>query len=321
MRNRFDRLLKSFADHCALLLVRLAKALPLAGDELVVEATDREQSGPVIPVDHILKVVGKKTERRLHFEFVTHYRSNVRRAMAKVGALMSMSDAYVVDSYMMILNPKRVPRKVPAFGIYRKRGLTITYRYKVIKVWELNPKLVLDDPNPRAWPFAALMDVTIEQLREIDRRLGEVPDEQLREELKIAFETFAGLRYDKKEIERIRGTMLFDAEELLRASSTSGPFIRKIETRARRKGVAEGVEKGIERGIEKGIEKGRSTEAVRKFKTLLAVRFPGLEDSPELNRLDDVETVDLLFELAAREKQRSKVRDAIRNAASGMARA
>ena len=76
----------------------------------------------------------------------------------------------------------------------------------------------------------------------------------------------------------------------------------------------EGRKKGAAQGLAKGEAQGKTAEALR---LAIAERFPGLEDSPELDRIEDLaELESLLLRHAFREPDRDSMEQAISAAAA-----
>jgi hypothetical protein len=86
---------------------------------------------------------------------------------------------------------------------------------------------------------------------------------------------------------------------------------------AREKAVQQAEARGLANGLANGLARGSAEEARRLLKLAIARRFPGLEDSPEIDKIGNLNDLEsLLLDHAFRADSRESMVQAIREAAS-----
>jgi len=174
-------------------------------------------------------------------------------------------------------------------------------RFRVIRLWEIDPAPVLEWQRPSLWPWVSLMRSSPEILERTARQIASLGDRKTAAE----FVVLGGLRYNKNDLAEMLGRVsAMLTNEQLEESSYYQMILEK------------GMEKGIEKGIEKGMQTGRLEEARRVLRRLLALRFPGLETLPELDAVASPERIESLLEAIVTAGDAEAARAAIRQAIS-----
>ena len=230
----------------------------------------------------LLWEVQDETERiALHLELQT-------RGDADIG--MRMTD-YIVQIYRRYRLPVRSivlylrpdPRIVePPFLIASSKHEVLRCTYGIIKLWEIDPAVVLHTDHYYLWPMAGLMaGVTPESVLAVAEQIVAAPlPRQDKSELTGLLGLLAGLRIPKDAItQALRSKKMIDE---IWEESTYKEVVFDL-----------GVEKGIEKGIEKGTVRGQLVAFHQLAQSAVTQRFPDV--APELlARIAALQDVDVL---------------------------
>jgi hypothetical protein len=173
--------------------------------------------------------------------------------------------------------------------------------FRVARLWKMDPAPVLETGEWRMLPWSVLMKSSDVEVRKVASVLGREGDEE-----SIArFLTLGGFRYDRGQLEGMLGVKKMPlVEEILLHSS--------IFKEAREEAVKEAVEHAVEEArAEDQVENRRHS-----IRVVLRLRFPGLEEAPELDRIADPDRLSALFEIAVTATDREAVVKAIAAAVS-----
>jgi predicted transposase YdaD len=281
MSNKpFDQAFKYLAEQDAeSLLILLGHLRP--GQEAEIEALPRELNVSTQLPDQPYRVVVKGEPRIVHVEAQTVYETSIPERMAEYGARLWMKYRLAVDSYVLLLTERGLPKAETeqlGRGEIVAGGVRIESRYKLIKLWESSAKEVMALGRANLLPFIPLMRGGKQELAEAARQLAEMEDARQGQDLRLHFIVLGGLRYN--------------VEEILEAVGRGGmiPWEQLKESSVYQHILKEGKKEGLEEGIEKG-----KLEAIREMLNLLIEkRFPGLDLAPEIGRIADLAALERL---------------------------
>lgn len=296
MARPYDRLFKTLAEDDPRGLLHLFGSLPL-DVEAEVRALEREVAAPALAVDHVYEVRTAEGEWLEHYEVQVWYKSDLPERLVRYGVSLALNTWLPVRTTLVLLVDRHAPRRVPSRGLVRKGSVEMVSRYRVVKLWEIDPAAALELDRPSLLPWVVLMRPSERAVRSAASRIARREDPKLAAE----FVLLGGLRYDREDLRSMLGrlgAMLTD--EIIRQSS----FYQMI--------LEEGIEKGIDKGIEKGIEKGTVAEARSNLKLVLSLRFPGLENRPELDSIEDRQRLEGLLAAVVKAADREAAEVAIR---------
>ncbi|WP_254048061.1 DUF4351 domain-containing protein [Synechococcus sp. BDU 130192] len=149
-----------------------------------------------------------------------------------------------------------------------------THRYRVIRLWELEPQLFFELPSLLPLAVLAKTQAPEQLLQQVSQQLDRIEDRTEQLNLKAATQILAGIKFTDAMIEQ------FFQEELMQESV----IYQKIFNR----GIAQGVEQGLQQGLQQGIEEGEFT-----LLTKLLSRRLGLLDAAVLKRLRQLSRLQL----------------------------
>jgi predicted transposase YdaD len=196
-------------------------------------------------------------------------------SMVEYGPLHWFKYLLPVDSYVILLTKKGLPRRPPQVGVITAGGTRIETRFHLIRVWKIPARKALAGGRPALLPFVPLMDGGREEMKTAAEALQSMPDERQRREMNLHFVMLAGLRYNHDDVEEMLGgpTSMMPIERLRESS-----FYQLI------------------------LEEGREEERLRLLKVtsdnlrqLIAKRFPGVQLGEELEAIGDPDILQRLF--------------------------
>jgi len=266
MSKPYDQLFKSLAEGDPRGLLHLFGTLPLDAPA-EIEVIDRELTLPALSVDHVCRIRTPEREWLAHYEAQTHYRSDVPERLLWYATALGMKFRLPVETTLILLAERYAPAALPPAGHVELADLEVFLRYRVMRLWELDPQVVTATGRRHLLPWVTLMAASEETLRSVAAQIADSGDDTLATQFVI----LGGLRYDREELANMLGrvTTMLLTPEIIEDSSFYQMVLEK--------GIEKGVEKGIEKGIEQGVEQGRLEEAGRLLHLILTTRFPGLE--------------------------------------------
>ncbi|MBI4903303.1 MAG: hypothetical protein HY820_06700 [Acidobacteria bacterium] len=302
-----DRRLKAFPDEAPRIFLHMIHVLD-RNAEATVEILSNETSPPVKIPDFVARIsIYERDAFLLHTEFEAVWNSRVPPIVARRGASLAWQYETPVRSVVVIIQREGCPAMLPSEGEYVIGQTRTTHPFEAMKMWEMDPHILLESGDSRLMVWAVLMNSSDEEVRMVFRRAVSSGDEDLISRLF----TFAGVRYDENKVERLKEACNMGILEAIEQVSWSAQLLKK----ARR----EGVEEGIQLGIEKGIEKERveaQTRACRVLCAGLAAKYPGLESMPEIHTISDIALLErLLLDHVIGTSDRLRAEQAIREAA------
>ena len=264
--RRFDRTLKRIADEEPTgLLDWLAAVLSLPGPVTLLDARlSKELIDAVWEVDIVWRIEAGGRVFLLHLEFQLKKEDQTRAEMGEriAGYVMRLYEREHLPIISVVIYLQRM-KEIPSPPFLIPSGLegetTIRCDYKVIKLWELSPKTVLDRPYPALWPLAGMMQgMTPESVVEVAEQITEAALAQEQQSEFIGqLVVLAGVQLE---------------EEAVRAALRRHPMIDELWNAS---SVAQALR---EEGREEGRAEGRMAEAREMARVALESRFGPLAE-------------------------------------------
>jgi hypothetical protein len=271
-----------------------------------------ETAPPVIFPDYVAALTTPSGAISLvHAEFYTHYHVTVPGKMARYGGSLAGQHQCRVDSVLLLLRPEGAPGNIPLVGEYTVGVTTTLPPFRTVRLWELDPAIVIESENPRMFPWAVLMKCDDEQVRALATAVARYGDE----ETFGRFLTLGSIRYDRNRLEEMLGGQKMGLVEAILEGSS---LVREAKEKAESEGRAAGLAAGLAEGRAEGREQGQVEEARRLLRSALQRKFPGLEVMPELDAIMSPETLEsILVGEVLSSSDRARVEHAIRAVVSG----
>ncbi|MFN7918992.1 MAG: hypothetical protein U0Q16_02780 [Bryobacteraceae bacterium] len=311
IHNRFDRIMKAFADEAPRLFMHLMGVEALDAEIEVVPLRPETAPAAKFP-DHAAVVEVHSGGRRyiFHVEFQLEYKEDLPGRLARYGGSLAWQHMEEVVTVLILLQPDRVPEFIPEIGEYSIGRTRTEHPFRTVRMWKVKPGLIVDSNDPRLFPWAVLMDSTDEEVRKMGEMLGREGDE----ESFWRFIALGSLRYDRTWLEATLGGLRVGLVEAILEGSS---LVKDITRRAVSEAGALEREQGRAEGRAEGKHDGRIEGARHVLRTGLHQKFPDLEDLPEIDQIESAETLEsLLFgHVMIAGAERDSVERAIRTAA------
>ena len=282
--GRFDLSFKSLSDGKNWTLLRLFGSTPIDAATRV-EPLERELAMAIKSVDqaYLLERGGERWVEHLEAELVLT--KDDLEAILERAALLSINKRAPVRTAIVLLSRRHAGKAEPPEVYISDRGsLQLSMRPRVLKLWEMPARLVLDGPDMEAWPLTGAMAAAHGELDEAIKRLAAIEDGEQRSRLAAEMVTWSCLNYNKEVVDGIRARFnMVSTKEVLLATPVGEELVEY--------GRREGRELGREEGREKGREEGRLIEARQNLLLIAASRFPGLIDSAVADSLSGLTQV------------------------------
>jgi predicted transposase/invertase (TIGR01784 family) len=210
-------------------------------------------------------------DRILHLEFQTRPTSEPPISFRMLQYYVRLKQKYpncTIEQAVIFL--KRSTSEVVRCDRYQSEN-TI-HRYRVIRMWELDPEPFLT--NPALLPLAPLTQTETPErlLEQIAERVATIEESRLRGNLAACIEVIAGLRFDESLIAR-----LF-REELMRESVVYQRILREGREQGRQEGRQEGELRLILHLLERRLG-NLDPEVRQQIQTLSSERLNALTDA------------------------------------------
>ncbi|PSB42693.1 hypothetical protein C7B80_26700 [Cyanosarcina cf. burmensis CCALA 770] len=195
-------------------------------------------------------------ERILHIEFQVEAISNPPLPLRMLDYYVRLYRQYnyPVDQFVIFL------KRTGSQAAYTDQLITdsITYRYRVIRLWEQDPAPLL--ANPALLPLATLAqaDSPNTLLEQVSTQLDRIESREQRSNISACVEILAGLRFEESIIRQ------YLREDIMKESVIYQGIIRE----------------GLQQGIQQGIQQGKQEEALSFTMRLLTRRIG--EVAPDL---------------------------------------
>lgn len=211
----------------------------------------------------------------LHLELQASRDDTLERRMLRYHALLHDRHGFPVCSAAILLRPAaNLPFLNGELQMESPIGLPWSFRYGVVRVWELPPAAFLNGPLgllPLA-PMSGMAEPEVELpgvVRQMETRMREVDEPELKNRLWIATYVLMGLRYNQT----IADTVL------------SG--VRDMEESVTYQAI---VKRGLQQGMQQGMQQGTVAEA-KRFLFLAAqprLGSPTAAQQAAINAISDV---------------------------------
>ena len=207
-------------------------------ENAVIELLPREISAAAVLPDQPYLVTSARGKRVVHVEAWTRWEKEIPDRMVEYGPLHWFKYLLPVDSYVILLTKKGLPRRPPRSGVINAGGTRIETRFHLIRVWKIPARKALESGRPALLPFVPLMDGGREELEAGAEALRSVPDERQRSEMGLHFVMLGGLRYNDIDLLKllVGGTSMMPIERLRESS-----FYQSILREGREEGREEGA--------------------------------------------------------------------------------
>lgn len=222
----------------------------------------------------------KEPSRIIHIEAQTEYDPKMPRRMTDYALRLWIKYNLAVESYLLLLTPRKVPNKIPNKFQLVSGSLDVRLHYQVISIWEVSARKALALNKLDLLPFIPLMKGGHLAIADIARAIENIDDDQRQRELDLHFVILSGLRYTQHEFLEFLGSanMIPITYELAKQSSTFRAMVKDVKQEARVEGRVE----------------GRAEAFAELFKKLVAQRFPNLKIGAEFDRIHSAEALEQL---------------------------
>jgi predicted transposase YdaD len=298
VRNPFDRILKNTAEVEARAVMHLFGALSLDEPAEVTEL-GREIGLEAVHFDHLYEVRTPTLRCLQHLEFQARYETDLPRRVSEYEQYTYLRYRLPVYTSLVMLVQKYAPAIVPDSFHTEAGGLTIHCQYRVIRMWELDPRQIFDLGRPALLPLIPLVGHERSDLKRAARMIADTGNKSLAG----AFVTLGTMRYDQNELEGLLEKMLLEdiiKPEWVRDTWLVQSFVEQAAKEAREKALIDGLEEGRGKGLEEGrveglglgVGQGRAEEARRMLAIMITTRFPSLTMPAAIQLLTDTEMIE-----------------------------
>ena len=252
--KRYDISMKCLAEIYPQDLAKL-----VFGPEFSGSVEFRPETLPIVSARESDLLLYINKEFILHIEFQSTHESDIPdRMIDYYGRILrhyKIRDVYPVVIY---LNPKTAPKEIPDSYTHDFLDMEALYKYKVLKIWEIESKFIIDNNLVGLFPLLSLTkDCDLKECYEKIESLN--IDYSIIKELYTCAFLLAGLKYSKEFIKSLT------KEDIMLESVTYKEILER--------GIAQGIIKGETEGIKKGIIKGKAEGKKDSIIYLLSARF------------------------------------------------
>ena len=196
----------------------------------------------------------------LHLELQSSRDATLPRRMLRYNALLHERHRLPVASAAVLLRPAANDSELRGeLSVRPAIGPEWSFRYHVIRVWEMPPDVFLNGPIgliPLA-PLAQIREPELPALVEAMRdRIDPQPEPSIRGKLWVAAYLLMGLRYNDAVIDR-----LLAGVRQMEESTTYQALMRRGLQQGIQQGQQLGLERGQQLGLERGLVQGSASEA------------------------------------------------------------
>ena len=170
-----------------------------------------------------------QTEHRiLHIEFQTKATSNTPIPLRELDYYVRLTRQYKIPVTQVVIFLQETNHENAFIEAYVSE--TTTHRYRVIRMWEQDPALFLN--NLALLPLAPLTRTNSPQglLSQISENVAKIVDRETKQDIAAYTEILAGLRFEKKLIRQLL------SEEIMQESVIYQDIFQKGEQRGRQRG-------------------------------------------------------------------------------------
>ena len=171
MPGPYDRLFKTLAEDDPRGLLHLFGSLPLDADA-EIQVIDRELNLPTLSVDHVYRVRTGQKEWLAHYEVQTHYESDVPERLAWYGQSLVLKFKIPIETVLILLVERYTPKTVPTGYELDLGSIQIRLRYRVVRLWEIDPGAILEAGRPSLLPWVTLTRLSHQDLEQAARQIA-----------------------------------------------------------------------------------------------------------------------------------------------------
>lgn len=230
-------------------------------------------------VDQAYLVTTSGETRIAHLEAQTRYDPAMPERMLDYALMLWLAHdrRLAVDSFVLLLTREGLPRQAPERMTAKAGSLSVTVRYHLIRLWEIDARSSLALNRDQLLPFVPLMKGGVRELRESAHRVARLEDRHQRDILALNLLTLGSLRYNRDAIEEA-----FTGDDMIIELVKDTPYYRYMVDEERKKALKEGEEEG-------------SLRVARRFLLRLAEkRFPGVDIKKEVGRIRNLSALEQL---------------------------
>ena len=245
-----------------------------------VRLVDADLSSVTASADKIIRVE-EPEPWLLHLELQASRDSSLARRMLRYNALLHERHLLPVASVAVLLRSSANDLQLRGeLSIRPAIGRGWSFRYDVVRVWELSPDVFLNGPIgliPLA-PLGRIRETELPDLIEAMRgRIGPQPEPALRGKLWVATYLLMGLRYN----DALIGQLLSGVQQM-EESTTYQAIVKR--------GLQQGIQQGIQQGSLFEARKVLSLAAMPKFGTPTAEIRAAIDAISDVTRLENLAT-------------------------------
>lgn len=206
----------------------------------------------------------------LHIEFQSSHDTNMPWRM--LSYYVRIYEKYKLPVYQVVvyLNPDDRGRNVvDSFETSMNGKRIIRFNYEVLKVWEIDLNMIVDNDLYGLFPIIPLIEQDLSDDRAYLKKCFDlvdnidIDDDTLKADMSICTGVLAGLKYPK---DLIKSLMKVD---IMRESVIYQDILNEGIEMGMEKGLETGMERGLETGMERGLEQGMEKSVI----SVLSVRF------------------------------------------------
>lgn len=306
MRNIHDQIFKVVTESDPRAILDMIEALPLDAPASVVPL-DRELTRAPVYIDTAFLVEENDNRRIEHIEaFAQFQRPDVER-VSRYGNELGLKFMLPIFSTILLMVEAYDPGPIPTEGTFVLGALTVTLRFRVIRLWEIEARKLLDTGRSALLQWIPLTRCREEDWVDTTRAVSRTRDPQLASN----FHMMGALRYGEGEWHRLldRGALMI-RDEVFEQTWLGQKWVRK----GLEKGMEEGRVQGLEQGLVQGLEQGRRIELRANIKELLSSRFSALGDqSGLLENVQDLQVLHALFSALVKAPDETAAREILSN--------
>jgi len=278
----YDDAFKHLAEQDPESLLILVGAFP-PNQPVRIKVLSRELRTSKRIVDQAYLVTTGNESRIAHLEAQTRYDAAMPERMLEYALMLWLAHKrrYAVDSFVLLLTREGLPREAPEQVSVKAGSLSVTVRYHLVRLWEIEAQSLLALNRDQLLPFVPLMKGGLKELEASARRVARLADRQQRDILALNLLTLGSLRYNRDTIEDV-----FRRDNMILELIKDTPYYRYMVDEERKKALREGRKTGKQEG---------SLQVARKLLLRLAEkRFPKADIKTEVARIRSLSALEQL---------------------------
>lgn len=223
----------------------------------------------------ILSRLTKSENQILHIEFQTLSTSRKPIPLRVIDYYIRLKRLYTECTIIQVVIFLQETEDKNAFiNVYQ--DVNTTHYYQVIRMWEQDPVLFLN--NPALLPLAPLTRTNSPQslLSQVAESVAKIEEIEIKRDIVACTEILAGLRFEKKLISQLL------REDIMRESVIYQDILQKGEEKGRKEGEKRGEQQGEQRTIIRQLTRRfgeLDSSLVDKIKTLNVEKLDNLADA------------------------------------------